>query len=83
MTHESLEMYVVYENPRDYEGFFVVRLWRMHAPGRGPAYSAPDPGPPHLVCRDYGEVREKLEPAGLFRLPRFPGDDPVIREVWL
>lgn len=74
---DTLEMFVVYENPRDYPGKFVVRRW--------PNCLVPQPVPeavPMIVC-DSLDVARAAVPSWAVRLERFPDDDPAIREVWL
>lgn len=68
----TLDMYVVYENPSDFPGCFVVRKWTGETPNRHP----------HSVTANIEEARTTI-PAGLYRTPRHEKDDPVIREVWL
>ncbi len=74
MSSTQLAIYTVYERPRDYPGEFVVRRFLV---------------PPGLPERDLfargrtlAAVRAALPP-GLVCLDPAPGDDPVIREVWL
>jgi len=76
MTPEHLSLWVIYDNPRDHPGKFVVREQRVLGGGR--IWLSP-------VCelaRDLQEAREKL-PAGLYPLGRQEGDDPAIAEVWV
>jgi hypothetical protein len=68
--------YVVYNNPTDYPGQYVVRRCYVNSTGvypeAGPRYVGPS-----LVA-----ARETIPP-GLHRIDRFPEDDPCILEVWL
>lgn len=72
---DALAMWVIYERPSDYPESFVVRRVQVVA-GK-------------LLFDKTRELRLTLEearaaiPAGLHNLGRQPGDDPVIREVWL
>lgn len=69
-----LEMFVIYDSPTDFPGRFVVRPW---AAGReGTVYGDA------MVAATLEEARE-LVPAGLHRVTRSPGDDPVIVETWI
>lgn len=67
---EGLEIWTVYDHPRDFPDEFVARLWindqRTDTLVRG---------------RTLDEVRE-LIPFDLTRMPRMEGDDPVIVETW-
>lgn len=71
----TLNLYVIYENPKDFPGKFVVR---RHAVMAG--QSVPDKQ--GIVCNTLKEARSMV-PSGLVNLHRFPEDDPVIKEVWV
>ncbi len=71
----GLELYVVYRNPSDFPGQYVVR--RQTA---GPGVILKDARP--LAIGDLTQVRAAL-PTGLVRLERDPNDDPCIFEVWV
>lgn len=70
-----LSMYVIYDHPADHPDEFVARRWDVGATG---------PIPKELVgsAKTLEEVRELLPP-DLAMIPRMPGDDPKIVEVWL
>jgi hypothetical protein len=76
LRKDALEMWVIYDHPRDMPDFFVARLWRI---GPGGTMEATK-GLHFAVTLD--EVRALLPP-GLFNLGRMSGDDPVITEVWV
>ena len=67
----ALPLWVVYENAADLPGVFCARKW--------------------LLDKPTGEMRQhktleglrELLPRGLYRLPRNPGDEPHIVEVWI
>jgi hypothetical protein len=69
----SLRQYVIYEKPRDYPGGFVVRGFSV-----GPGI-VPDRVAQYAQTLD---AARELVPPGLFRLPRWPDDEPQIVEVW-
>ena len=69
-------IYVIYENPRDIPGKFVVRPWRMRAEGCFPDQE------PHAVVDTLEEARAAL-PADVFPIGRMRQDDPVIVECWV
>lgn len=75
MTNEGLSVYVVYENPLDFPGMFVLRRQVIYRDGT----ITPDPEP-LAIDPDVAVVRRAL-PEGLFPIPRFPEDDPAILEV--
>lgn len=67
-------MWVIYENPRDFPGKWVVRRWVGLAPDKDAAAVA-----------DSLESARSAVPGIAFRdrIERMPGDDPAIVEVWL
>lgn len=70
----TLDMYVVYENPLDFPGQFVVRRW-----------TTPPPTPDHdatTVCHTLEEARAAIPPDRAC-IGRAGSDDPAIREVWV
>lgn len=71
----DLSVWTVTENPSDHPGKFVAR---RHVVGRGEVRPTDD----HHIADTLAEVRDML-PAGLYPLPRQPGDDPVIVESWI
>lgn len=71
----GLDLYVVYRNPSDFPGQYVVR--RQVA---GPGVIFKDART--LAVGNLAAVRAAL-PVGLVRLDRDPNDDPCIFEVWL
>lgn len=70
-----LTQYVVYENPRDAPGMFVVREWHI---ARGHPEPVAGEG---WVVRTVEDARA-LIPPGLVCLGRQPDDDVAIVEVW-
>jgi hypothetical protein len=66
-------MWTVYENPTDYPGKFVARLFH----GETPTASI-------VIADDLETIRDMMQfEFGLVKLMRSPGDDPKIVEVWL
>ena len=61
-------------HPDDHPEAFVARKWII----RG----EPIPTNETLEAETLEELREKLS-EGLCRIPRSPGDDPIIVESWL
>jgi hypothetical protein len=66
----EIEFYVVYDDPVDYPGKFVVRRW------------ADQGADSHVVCDDLESARQAI-PAGRWRIDRMPDHDPTIRELWV
>jgi hypothetical protein len=71
----SLEMWVIYYDPKDYPGKWVVRLWQIGVEG---VTALPEP----FVCDSLAEAREAVPP-GCSWLDRAPIDEPQIKEIWL
>ena len=74
-----MTQYVVYENPKDYPGKFVVR---KHFICNGIEHPVADPVP-YMIEEGYSPIEDEMMRLGLYNLHRFPDDDPVIKEVWL
>jgi len=68
--------YVIYENPTDYPGKYVVRRWLI---GRGTV--TPDAEP--LAVLDALSDARMFVPDGLYMMPRELEDDPAVLEVWI
>ena len=66
-----LEMFVVYDHPRDYPGHFVVRRWIGGKPTQD------------FAIADSLEAARAWVPEGMYRLPHQPGKDDVITETWI
>lgn len=66
-----LDIWVIYDSPRDFSGEFVARKWRLDQPTDETLRSA-----------TLDSLRAKL-PQGLYRLDRSPQDDFRIVESWL
>jgi hypothetical protein len=70
-----LEMFVVYERPKDYPDKFVLRRWAI---GRGAAQ-----GTEWFVLGETIEEVRAHVPLHCVRIGRDPHDEPQIVEVWL
>lgn len=68
-------MWVIYERPRDYPAYYVVRRWEVDAQGARPTQE-------HSLHASLQEAREAI-PAGLALLTRSDQDEPQIVETWL
>jgi hypothetical protein len=71
-----LTIYVIYRNPSDYPGKWVLRAQDAGA-GR-----TVTPHQDCFVCDTLEQARECVPP-GLVHMPRHPDDDPVIYETWI
>lgn len=76
-----MELFVVYSNPSDFPGKFVLRRHIAGPPDRWGPNGTPDPDP-IAVCSTLDEARSCLPPA-LCNIGRYREDDPVIVEVWV
>lgn len=73
----ELRQFVVYRNPKDHPGKFVVREWKIVA-----GNSEPVPcGEPTAIVDTLAQARARI-PADLINVGRFHNDDPAIVEVW-
>ena len=88
---ERMTVYVVYENPTDYPGKFVIRSnWIERSTsfdskmGGVRVEVAPEP---EFIADTYDGLAEwlwpKIRDEGLTRFERDPTDPPQIREVWI
>lgn len=68
-------LYVIYRNPRDYPGMYVVRRHWVDSAGSSPELA------PLTVTPSLAVAREQV--VGLENIGREPGDDPAILEVWI
>lgn len=73
----ALMLYVIYRNPRDYPGKFVVR---EHAVTHDTGIVIVDP--PLAVVGSLAAARNAV-PAGLYNMGRMADDEPQIVEVWI
>ena len=71
---EPLTIYTIYERPKDYTNFFVVRRWTVEH-GKNKAQEC--------GLADTLEEARKLVPWQCVRLARMDKDDPVIVENWI
>jgi hypothetical protein len=72
-VEDALRIFVVYKNPRDYPGRYVVRQYAIgHTVGSAWCFVA-----------DSLEAARTAIPPDRCRLERMPEDDPVIVETWI
>lgn len=71
-----MRLYVVYEKPKDYPDFFVVRGWTIRHNGL-----IADPRPIAFE-KTLDEARKRI-PEGMYRVEPSENDDPVIVETWI
>lgn len=76
MTDRPFYIYVIYDNPRDYPGKFVVRRQWPHD---GQVIADKEA----LAVVDTLDQARAALPDGLIRFDRHPNDDSVIVEAWL
>jgi hypothetical protein len=73
---QPLRIFTVYHNPLDYPGKYVVRGCNSAA---GIIVNDPEPT---CVVGTLAEARASI-PYGMHCMPRLPGDEPPIVEVWI
>lgn len=66
--------YVIYKNPKDMPGKYVVRRWEIQRDGPIPAEA--------VTCENLEEARSCI-PSDLIKMSRHEQDDPAIYEVWI
>lgn len=72
MSSGQFVVYVIYKNPTDYPGKFVLRRWVTLVPDKEPI----------AVDDDYNNIRKHI-PAECTKVPLyFPDEDPCIYEKW-
>jgi hypothetical protein len=76
MSNDNIDIWTVYDHPRDFPEKYVGRL---HVIGR----LGSEPTDHVIVADTLEEIRAMMMAKGLFCLTRHPDDDPVIVEVWL
>lgn len=76
MQDDRLAIWVVCRNPADYPGKFTVR--RQWPTAKGIIFDDEV-----MACDRLITIRRRMISMGLYRLPRQPGDSPVILETWL
>lgn len=70
-----ITQFVIYDKPRDFPGKYVIRKWQVKGEKEIPLEG--------YICDTLQQARSLVEPLGLVRLVRCPGDDPAILEVWI
>lgn len=68
----GLSVWVIYDHPKDFPGYFAARMWVNNTPTETMIFGT-----------TLEDVRGKLEDLGLVRIDRDPSDDPCIVESWL
>lgn len=78
MSHSVLTVWVIYFNPRDYPGKYVLRGQDVL-----PGQSEPVMQSGCLVRDTLDEARAPVRERGLYRMHRHPLDEPTIVETWI
>lgn len=73
---DVLNMWVVYDHPKDFPFGYMARRWEIRA-------GQSEPTDETMASTMLGEIRARLEQKGLAKLARNEGDDPCILETWL
>lgn len=74
-----LEMFTVYDHPKDFPDSWVVRRWRIV---RGELAPVPDEDP-WMLADSHRAIEIWAETYGLSNVGRNMSDDPAIVETWL
>ena len=73
---DALPIWTVYDHPKDFPREFVARKSLI---SNGVTVVTDEV----LVSPKLRDLRDEMERRGLYRLPRFDNDDPIIVECWL
>ena len=76
-----MDMWVIYNHPKDYPNNFVVRLWKIENAQVTHVVISPSIDNVKLTTT-LKEARAAV-PKGKTKIPRYDDDDPVIVEVWI
>lgn len=74
---DILEMWVVYDHPKDHPNHFIARRWDVKQ-GGGLTITRDV-----IITSDLNSLRIELLAKGKSRMERRLDDDPVIKEIWL
>ncbi len=81
MQRNTLDIWTVFDHPKDFPDCFIARKAIVTASNEGDGFTD------EFVTADtLDEVRAKVQDASkhvLWRMTRHPDDDPVIVECWL
>jgi hypothetical protein len=69
--NNKLELWVIFDHPKDYPNYFVVRVFLNNQPTDRA-----------FLCNSLESAR-KVIPSDKFCIQRDPNDDPVIVETWI
>lgn len=69
---EELNLYVIYDSPKDFPGKYVVRRWLLDKPTLD-----------YELFSSLTEARQALIKKNLYRIPRHRDDDTCIVETWV
>jgi hypothetical protein len=72
-----MELFVIYDHPKDFPRHWVVRRWRVTGRGSLEAQLRPT-----ALTETLTKARRHI-PEGLIRIQRHPQDDPAIAEVYV
>lgn len=78
----ELLQWVVYDHPKDHPDKWVLRRWRVLGGSVPEGVERIQADGEAILGDSLDDVRKHI-PEGSLNLGRFPGDDPVIHEVWM
>lgn len=78
-TTSGLDVYVVRRDASEFPGKYTCRC---HTVKRGGSFGI-EISAEVLVADRIEPIRAEMKNRGLYRLPRFPNDDPTVVECWL
>ena len=75
--NNSIALFAIYKNPKDFPNEYVVRLWEINRQ-LGNSFATK-----YCVAKDTLEECRNSLPKGFYKIDRFSSDDPVIVEAWI
>lgn len=73
-----MSMWVIYDNPTDYPGMYVARMWNVVT-----GELEPQPTAEIIITANVDDLSDYFLEQGLAFLARAEADDPKIMGVWL
>ena len=78
MSDDVLRLYTIYDHPRDYPKWFVLRSFAVLRGNPEPQGESPA-----LLFKEVERARAWCEERGLTCIGKEPDDDPCIVETWI
>jgi hypothetical protein len=73
---DHLSIWTIYDHPSDFPDGFIARRWEITGNGEEKTDDV-------VKAVELKSLQEHFAMRGLYRMPRYDEDDPVIVECWL